>query len=165
MRLIQAASAEGAEHENTTTENTIARKTFAAYELQPGQVYMFSCAIVVNDNNSTDTCTAAIRFGTTSATPASNTALGTSAAVDVADADFAVITGFLSVQSATRLVAHGWISAPDAANVEKGSAFYAVHTLDQTVVNYLDITLDWSVAHADNEAAAADFVVFRTVPV
>lgn len=163
MRLIQAATAEGTEHENSTTEGSIARKSFAAYELQAGQVYHFACAIVVNDNNSTDTLTVAVRFGTTSATPASNTAIGTSAAVDVADADFAVVTGYISVQSATRAVIYGFLSATDAANVEKACAFYAVHTLDATVANYLDITLDWSVAHADNEAAAADFVVFRAV--
>ena len=46
VRLLQKASAQGADHENTTTENTIARKTFAINELGAGKIYRFSCAIV-----------------------------------------------------------------------------------------------------------------------
>lgn len=162
-RLLQQATAEGAEHENTTTEGSIARKTFAPNELTPGKIFKFECPIVVNDNNSTDTVTAAVRFGTTSATPASNTLCGTSAAVDSEDADFGLVTGTLSVQTPTRAVIYGWIAAPDAANVVKAAAFYAVLTIAADTTYYLDVTLDWSVAHADNEAAAADFILFEVV--
>ena len=155
LRVIQIATGEGAEHENTTTENTILRKTWAAYELTVGSTYPFSCAIIVNDENSTDTNTVAIRFGTTSATPASNTACGASAAVDGADGDFAVVFGFLEVQTATRAVCYGFLSANDDANTQKACAFVKVLTIDRSVVNYLDVTIDFSVAHADNEIAAA----------
>lgn len=154
LRVIQIATGEGAEHENTTTENTILRKTWAPYELSVGSTYPFTCAINVNDENSTDTNTVAIRFGTTSATPASNTACGSSAAVDGVDNDFAVIIGFLEVQTSTRAVCYGFLSANDAANVEKACAFMKVLTIDRTVTNYLDVTIDFSVAHADNEIAA-----------
>jgi acyl dehydratase len=36
-----------------------------------------------------------------------------------------------------------------------------VLTIDTTVANYWDATLDWSVAHADNEAAAMSGFVVR----
>jgi hypothetical protein len=162
LRVKTIGTGEGTEHENTTTEGTIARKQFTADELQVGQVWDFHCAVVVNDNNSTDTLTLAIRFGTSS-TVTSNTAIGTSAAVDSADADFAVIWGRIEVQTATRVVISGFLSAADAANVEKACAFYAPFTIAAGTAHVLDITADWSVAHADNEVAAAGFHVLQMV--
>lgn len=154
------ASAEGAEHENTTDEGSIAKHTFTADSLQAGKVFDFRCAIVVNDNNSTDTATLAVRFGS-STTVTSNTACGTSNAIDVADADLAVITGHVACHTATRAVVYGLISAPDAANVQAAYPFYTVVTIAAGTTYYLDITADWSVAHADNELAAADFHVIE----
>lgn len=157
-RTVQIATAEGTEHENTTTEGSIARYQFAANELQVGKIYEFSAAIILNDENSSDTNLIGVRFGTSS-TVTSNTSCGASAAVDGVDADFAVVHGFLAVHSDTRAVCYGMLSASDAANVEKMCAFSKVLTIDRTVVNYLDITADFSVAHADNEIAAAHFHV------
>lgn len=154
-RLIALATAEGAEVENTTTEGSLYRKQFAANELMPGKAYQMRVPVIVNDNNGTDTCQLKVRFGTSS-TPGSNTACGASAAIDVADADGAFVEAFLEVHSATRAIVYGWLSAPDAANVEKVSSFGpTVITLDPTVVNYWDVTATWSAAHADNEVAAA----------
>lgn len=155
-------TAEGTEHENTTTEGSIARHTFTTDSLQAGKVYQFVCPIIVNDNNSTDTLTVAVRFGS-STTVTSNTACGTSAAVDVADADFGLVTGWVLVQSSTRALVCGWLSATDAANVEKACAFCTAVTIAAGTTYYLDVTLDWSVAHADNEAAAMAFAVTEIV--
>jgi len=154
-RLIAIATGEAAEVENTTTEGRLYGRIFAAYALQAGKLYTMRVPVIVNDNNSTDTLTLKVRFGSSS-TPGSNTACGASAAIDVVDADAAVVECHLEVHSATRAIVYGMISATDAANVEKVSSFGpTVITLDNTVANYWDVTATWSVAHADNEVAAA----------
>jgi hypothetical protein len=113
-RIVEFTVAEGAEHENTVTENTIARKIFKANELSAGKIYRGTCGVIVNDNNSTDTLTLAVRFGSTSATPASNTSCAASSAVDSEDADQAVVSWELHVQSTVRAVMYVTMQAPDA---------------------------------------------------
>jgi hypothetical protein len=160
-RVTQISTAEGAEHENTTTEGSIARKAFAAGELLPGKVYGFECGVVVNDNNSTDTLTLAVRFGTSS-TVTSNTAIATSAAVDVADADVAIVRGTISVQSDSRLVFLVEMAEPDAiATITMKNQGPVLFASAANTAYYLDVTADWSVAHADNEVAAMSFSVWE----
>lgn len=152
--------AEGTEHENTVTEGSIAQRLFAAEELKIGKGYQFLCAIVVNDNNSTDTLTPAVRFGS-SATVTSNTAIWTGGAVDVVDADVGLITGWFFVESATRIVFCVRGSNTDAVATLNPTDTAVVFTSAADTDYYLDITLDWSVAHADNEAAAMTFKVWE----
>ena len=161
LRLVTMALAEGAEHENTTTENTIARKTFKANELSAGKVYRGTCGVIVNDNNSTDTLTVGVRFGSTSATPASNTDCGRSTAVDSEDADQSVVWWELHVQTTIRAVMFVSIQNPDAKGTGAVTQHMTVLTIAADTVYYCDVTLDWSVAHADNEAAAAAFSVIE----
>lgn len=157
-RLRQIATGEGTEVENTTTEGSLARYVFAANELSAGKVFRGTCAAVVNDNNSTDTLTLGLRFGS-SATPGSNTAIATSGAVDVADADQGICSWEIHVQSTTRAVAITKIQAPDAAGTGAIIQKATVLTIAPDTPYYLDFTALWSVAHADNEVAAATFTV------
>jgi hypothetical protein len=159
-RVTQIATGQGAEHENTTTEGSIARKIFVANELSVGKVYMFDCGVEVNDNNSTDTLVIAVRFGSSS-TVTSNTAVATSAAVDVADADQAVVRGWITVESTTRAVISVLLSEPDAIATISAKAHKTVVTIAPNTAYYLDVTADWSVAHADNEVAADSFSVIE----
>lgn len=159
-RITQIATGQGAEHENTTTEGSIARKIFVANELSVGKVYMFDCGVEVNDNNSTDTLVIAVRFGSSS-TVTSNTAVATSAAVDVADADQAVVRGWITVESTTRAVITVLLSEPDAIATISMKSHKTVVTLVPNTQYYLDVTADWSVAHADNEVAADAFSVIE----
>lgn len=154
--------AEGAEHENTTVEGSIASHTFAAGSLTPGKLYIAQGAVVVNDNNSTDTSTLRVRFGSSS-TVTSNTAVAASAAINVEDADFAGALIYIHCQTTTRIVISTLLSAPDAAGVEAAYWHYAEVTIDQATEYYLDLTNDWSVAHADNEIAAAAWAVIEAV--
>jgi len=152
--------AEGTEHENTTTEGSIAQRLFAAGELLPGKSYEYECAVVVNDSNGADTCTPRVRFGT-SATVTSNTAVWTGSAVDVADADVALITGRIHVDSATRYVLTVRGSNTDAVATLSPTDTAVVFTAVAQTAYYLDITLDWSAAHADNEAAAMSWKIWE----
>lgn len=155
-RVTDLATGEGAEVENTTTEGSLYRRIFQPGELVPGKVYQMRVPVIVNDNNSTDTCTLRVRFGTNTA-PASNTACGASAAINVEDADAALVIAYLEVQSASRAVCYGMLSAPDAANVEKMCSFGPTVLTIATGGGpyYWDVSATWSVAHADNEVAAA----------
>lgn len=153
-------SAEGTEHENTTTEGSIATHAFAVGTLTPGKLYLFDGLCVVNDNNGADTLTPAIRFGS-SATVASNTAVISGAAVDVADGDLCAVHGMIHCQSATRIVITAWIQGPDANGTTAVYGGGAVITIDQATAYRLDFTLDWSASHADNEAAAAAWTVIE----
>lgn len=165
FRLVTMNLAEGTEHENSTDEGSIASKTFAAGELQPGKVYGFECSIVVNDSNSTDTLTPRVRFGT-SATPSSNTAIWTGAAVDSEDGDVGLISGTIHVHSSTRAVINvcgtNGVDAVATLATISTSVVATLSSPDSTAY-YLDITLDWSVAHADNEAAAQSWAVWEIV--
>jgi hypothetical protein len=161
FKLKQFSTAEGTEHENTTTEGSIATKSFAAGELLPGKVYGFSCGVIVNDNNSTDTLIARVRFGT-SDTVTSNTEIAVgSNAVDVADGDVAWVRGEIHVQSATRYVFHATVPDIDASGSIGDKSSVKVFDATANTAYRLDVTLDWSVAHADNEAAAASFAVWE----
>ena len=159
-RLVQMSLAEGVEHENTTTEGTIARKAFAIGELTPGKIYGFSCGVIVNDNNGGDTLTLAVRFGTSS-TVASNTAIASSTAVDSADGDVAYIRGEIHVQSATRYVFHVCCPDPDAVMTIADKSTVVLFAGVAETAYYLDITADWSGVHADNEVAAMSFAVYE----
>lgn len=158
LRLVQVASGAGTELANSTTETSLARKTFAANELSAGKVFRFGAAVRVTDQNSTDTLTPRVRFGSAAA-PASNTACAAGAAVDVADNDVGIVDGILEVQSATRAVIYGTISDVDAEGSKLQASFFEILTLAADTVYYLDITGTWSVAHADNKAQAEAFHV------
>lgn len=160
-RLAQVASGAGTVLANSTTETSLARKTFAANELSEGKVFRFGAAIRAVDQNSTDTLVPRVRFGSNDA-PASNTACAAGAAVDVADDDIAIVDGILEVQSATRAVIYGTISDVDAEGSKLQSSFFEVLTIAADTVYYLDITGTWSVAHADNEAQAEAFHCIET---
>lgn len=160
VQIRTLATAQGTEHENTTTEGSIATHAFAAGSLTPGKIYAISGGMTVVDNNSTDTLTLALRFGS-SDTVGSNTSCGASAAVDAVDADYACIRAELHVQTATRAVMLAWVQAPDATGVEAVYAHTTVLTIDQDTAYRVDWTADWSVAHADNECASEAWAVLE----
>ncbi|MGA0944860.1 MAG: hypothetical protein ACO3UW_03710 [Candidatus Nanopelagicales bacterium] len=168
LRLLDVAVAQGDAHTNTTTEGSLARHTFAANALQAGKVYMVTGSCIVSDNNGTDTLTLALRFGASS-TVTSNTAVVSTAAIDSADADAAMFLCFVSVRSAGEagvVVIHGEICQADAIAVGTTPTFgftKVITGVDTTAALYLDLTADWSAAHADNIVAAESFLVAEVV--
>src|SRR3990167_2464209 len=158
FKLETFNTAEGTEHENTITEGSIAKRTFAIGELQPGKIYGFECGIVVNDQNAADTLTTRVRFGTNATTPTSNTEIAAGSAITSADGDVGLVRGTIHVQSATRIVFCVQVADPDAVGtinmVNRGPVLF---TAALPLAYTLDVTLDWSAAHADNEAAAMCF--------
>ena len=160
-RIFDVITAEAAEHENSTTEGAFASTTFPADFWQVGKVVRFHGAVTVNDSNSTDTLTGRIRFGS-STTVTSNTEVVATGAVDVADNDAIVVDGLITCRvggSAGELVFSGSICDPDALGQAMVSFYAAQTAIDMTAATYLNLTGDWSVAHADNEAAAAVWAV------
>ena len=164
-RIFDVISAEGAEVENTTTEGAFASTAFPADFFQVGKVVRFSGTVIVNDNNSTDTLTGRIRFGG-SETPTSNTAIAATAAVDAADNDVLHVEGQITCRvagSSGELLFSGLITDPDAEGTAAGSFYHSLTAFDLTAASYLQMTGEWSVAHADNEAAAAAWIVEELV--
>lgn len=163
-RIFDVITAEGTEVENTATEGAFAETIFPAGFWQVGKVVAFHGAVIVNDNNGTDTLTGRIRFGA-SATPASNTAVVATSAVDSADADVMIVEGQITCRaidaSAGVLVFSGTICDPDAEGQAMVSYFAVVSSLDLQSDTYLQMTGTWSAAHADNEAAAAQWNVIE----
>ena len=169
FRLLSAAVAQGDEVENSTTEGSLAKHTFAANSLQAGKVYLISGSAIVNDNNSTDTVTLRLRFGTNATAPASNTAIVATAAINSGDGDVAVFSCWMTVRDAddsSAIAFHGSICQADAEAVGTTPmfGFHQVATsVDTTAALYFDFSATWSVAHADNEIAADSFVVAEVV--
>ncbi len=154
QELVQIATGIGTAHTNSTDEASLYRKEFKPGELGAGKIFEFAAGAIVSGNNSTDTVTPRLRWGPTSATPASNTALGAAAAVDSEDADMGKAFVRIVCESATRAVVEGYVTTIDA--VPLATQFGpTVLTIDPTATYYLDYTADWSVAHAGNIIAAA----------
>jgi hypothetical protein len=153
----------GTTHADSTTEASLARKVFSANALSPGKIFRFTGAFRVYDNNSTDTLVPRVRFGTTSATPASNTECGVGLAVDVADDDVFLVDGYLHVQTTTRAVIYGFLTDCDAEASRLVGTFFEILTIAADTQYYLDITADWSVAHADNEVQSEAWAVYEVV--
>jgi|TARA_B100001094_G_C18096005_1_gene753061 hypothetical protein len=156
-----AQVAAGTSHENTIAEGALSVYTIPANTLVAGSTIRFWAAGVVEDNNSTDTLTTAIRLGT-STTDSSNTAVFSSAAVDVADDDIYCFQGLIQIRTAGSsgtAVAMVSYQDPDATGTAPKWNFKTSFAVDTTSALRLAITGDWSVAHADNEANSEMFVV------
>lgn len=143
------------EVENTTAETAFSKTLLIpAYTLRKGFKLGFGYSWNVVDNNSTDTLTVKGYLGTAIGT--TGILIGDSGALDVADGDIGVCTGWGMVHtfagaSAGILVGGSW-SVPKAAGTGKFITFGAVEAqLDFLADMYLTVTGTWSVAHADNE--------------
>ncbi len=164
LRLLSAAVAQGTEVENTTTEGVLASYTFEENFFKKGKVVHFEALVKVLDNNSTDTLVVRARLGGTTLT---GTAIVTTSAVDVSDDDICVVRGSLVCRdnptASGTIVAMAEANDPDAAGQATESYGAVVSSLDLTADLLLEITAEWSVAHADNEVAAEAFNVFEVV--
>lgn len=165
-RVREVRVAEGTEHENTTTEGPLHQHAFPAGFWKAGKVVEFEFGAIVNDNNSTDTLTCLIRFGADGSTLANDTAIATSAAVDVADGDVHVARGTLVCRSVTAagvavLVGQVFMNDPDATGTiaVDGYGPVVISSVNTLAATYLTYAADWSVAHADNEVACALAIV------
>ena len=157
----KAQVAAGTSHENSTDEASMSQYIIPAKTLVAGSTIRFWAAGVVEDNNSTDTLTMAVRLGT-STTVTSNTAVFSTAAVDVADDDIYCLQGMIQIRTAGSsgtAVAMMSYQDSDATGTAPKWNYKSSFAVDTTSALYLDITGDWSVAHADNEANSEMFVV------
>lgn len=156
--VIYNTSAAGTALSNSVVESSLARWTIEANRLTAGKKYDFDFLGRVTAQNSTDTLLVSLRFGS-SATPASNTACGSTAAVDAAVSDICVVKGTILVQSATRAVLTFQAMAPDAEGTTNTFQWSEILTIAAGTAYYLDVCGTWSVASASNSAQAESFVV------
>lgn len=163
MRLIASLAAQGTEVENTTDETVFQGFTIPADYLSEGMTLKLRVGVKVLDNNSTDTLTVRGRLGGATLT---GTAWFTSTAVDVVDDDICVIDVEVKVRSigtAGEVVVCGVASDPDAAGIAAGAHLAVIGSLDTTADLFLEVTGEWSVAHAENEAACEFFNVYEVI--
>ena len=156
-----AQVAAGTSHENSTDEGTLSVYTIPANTLVAGSTIRFWAAGVVEDNNGSDTLTCLVRLGT-STTDRSNTAVFTSAAVDVADSDIYCWQGIIQIRTAGSsgtAVAMASYQDPDATGTAPKWNYTSSFAVDTTSALRLAITGDWNAAHADNETNSEIFVV------
>lgn len=160
MRTLYQITSSGTTLTNSTSETVLASHSLGANALQAGKTYQLRAAVSVPSTNSTDTLTLKVRIGGTTLT---GTAVYTSAAVDVANSDLAVIDCEIHVFSvgssgAARALTQA-STGPDASAIAVGSYYAAVSSLDTTAAILIELTGTWSVAHADNQCAAVMFAV------
>jgi len=155
-RLIDTLTAIGSEHENTVTEAVLdgASFVFPANFFVPGKVIKWECLIEVIDSNSTDTLATVVYLGPTTLT----TAVASFGAVDAADADCIHLMGTIQahdVDGSGTLVSivEGSDLAGSGETEGTETHFSRQTTIDFTAALRLEIGVDWSVAHADNEVA------------
>jgi hypothetical protein len=161
--LVLAAIAAGTDHENTTDEAVMNGGSYSipANTLKAGDVFRVRCALKVTDNNSTDTLTTTLRLGTAALT---GTAVIATAAVDSADNDvvyFDVDIVIRSIGASGKFAACG-VQANGVPGTVTAKPFVLAETaIDTTVANFISVTSDWSVAHADNEVNLEVFNVSK----
>jgi hypothetical protein len=161
LKLISADVADGTTHSNSTDEAVLASYVFPANFFTSGKVIKFDCALEVPSSNATDTLTVRVRFGPTTLT---GTALATSSAVDSANSDVCAITGTIvcrDADSSGTIVAMIFLNDPDATGQATESYVAEVSSLDFTAAQRLEVTGDWSVAHADNDVNSLIFNVYE----
>jgi hypothetical protein len=158
--VLKSAVAESSEVENTTDETDFDEQcTIQANTLKPGDIILVKAAVIVNDQNSTDTCLIKFYIG--------GTAYITTNAVDVADNDIALVDVLIKVRTigATgTMVVYGIASDTDAegaGSVQMGHQYAAIASIDTTSDITIKLSATWSVAHADNEVALADLTVVK----
>jgi len=149
MRLLSFSTAAGTAHTNSTTETSIAQKLFAADELVVGKAYEWEVLARATSTNSTDTLTMRVRYGT-SATVTSNTSCAATGAVDAVDDDIHTARVRLYIASATRHILTIYTGDPDAEGITAVEQYSEIFTATADTAYYLDVSADWSVAHADN---------------
>lgn len=161
MQLYSVETAAGTAHTNSTDEAVLGSVEFPANWWQAGKVVRARAVVRVTDNNSTDTLTLYARFGAAALT---GTAFYTSAAVDSADSDIAVLDIELVCRdsdSSSTFVTSAFGCNPDAAGEAADVHASLISSVDCTASTYLGITGDWSVAHADNSVQLESLTVYE----
>jgi len=162
VRALSTLIADGTEHTNSTDEAVLASYTVKSNTFQKGKIIRITFMARVTDNNSTDTLTCKVRIGATTLT---GTAVITTSAVDVADDD--VCVGWVEFicrdnpSTTAAIIAYGQCNDPDASGQAAESYASAQLSLDTTADLLIELTGDWSVAHADNQVQAEVFNVFE----
>lgn len=157
--LVYALSAAGTAHTDSTDETVLASYALPANHFQAGKVYHLHAAAIAVDQNSTDTLTVNVRVGPTTLT---GTIVATTGAVDAADNDKVIVDIYLTVRnvgSASIVIVSGVGTVVGAEGTATARAVFESLSLDSTVAQNIELTADWSVAHADNEVRADAFLL------
>tara|TARA_R110002167_G_scaffold16288_1_gene63999 strand:- start:60 stop:686 length:627 start_codon:yes stop_codon:yes gene_type:complete len=146
-------AAQGTHTNNTTNGAASATVTIAANTLVAGNAIHIKSYGRVTDNNSTDTLTPKLLFG--------GVAVGTGAALDVANSDLVRLDAWITVRTiggTGTYVADGLFET-DAAGGTKLLWTKASTAIDTTGALVLAMDFDWSVAHAENIYIQDQFIV------
>lgn len=154
--LLYASTAASAEHENTTDAADFDKSyTIPANTLRVGDVFRIRGLVTVNDNNSSDTLTVIVKFGSVT--------INTQAAEDVEDSDlgvFDVIVTVRAIGATGKIIAHSMATVDtDATAGPIVAAAIAETTLDTTAAVKIAVNADWSAASADNEVELSQLTV------
>ena len=136
-------------HNNTTDAANVGTLTIPAGRLNAGSIIHLQSAGFVLDNNGTNTLTPVLNLVHGSTT----VALLTGAALDVADDDVVRLESWIQVRtvgSAGTFVACSNLQT-DAGGTTILSAVKTSTAVDTTGEINLNLNVDWSAAHADNE--------------
>ncbi len=164
LRAYSIATAAGSALTNSTAETVLGSVTLPADFCQNGKVIKFSAVVQATATNSTDTLQVIARFGPTTLT---GTAIATSDAIDVANADMCFVQGEITIRDADSsgtFVSAVHVTGPDASGVDATEAHHTVtSSVDFTAALLLEITGTWSVANAGNSCRLESLNVYEIV--
>lgn len=161
MRNLSVRKAAGTVHTNSTDEGVLDSYTIKANTLHAGKIIRVEFMARVTDNNSTDTVVIKVRIGATTLT---GTAVITTTAVDSEDGD--MCTGWLHIVSrghgtSESLVCFGAANDADATGQAARHFAAIVGSINTKADLLVEVTADWSVAHAENDVQIEAFNVFE----
>lgn len=158
-QILSRLSAAGTAHSNSTDEAVLASVAIPANFLQAGQRLRVRGLARTTAQNSTDTLTCTLRFGTAALT---GTAIFASSAIDQVAEDVFVFDVELSVRtggSSGTLVAQGFAMGPDASGTAAQGVGKLLTSVDLTAAQYVALTADWSAASSSNSVQIEAFDV------
>lgn len=149
-RVLQMDAAAGTSITATTAETSVAAYAFGVGALQPGRIIEYEALVRVTAETGATQLTVRVRFGD-SATEASNTAIATGTATDVAISSLVLVRGRIHIHSATRMVHTATMAtAPAATGAMAPRDYGAIFASVADTAYYLDVTAQWSAADANS---------------
>lgn len=141
---------------NSATETVLKSHVLEPKALSAGKAYRVRARVQAPGTNSTDTLRVRLRVGPTTLT---GSVIADTGAVDVANADVAVVEALFAVRADGVIVADGEAAIGALGTATKRPSGGVVTGMNFALAQRIEVTGVWSVANAGNQAIADLLVV------
>lgn len=157
IRLIASLILAGTALTNSVAETSLGSASIPAYGMAAGKIYRVRGSVRVTAQNSTDTLTVKVRFGTTTLT---GDVLVTSAAADAVVGDVVYFDLDLVCRAAS-YVARGTFASLGQPGTPTVRTVHAIVANSNAAAHLVEVTGQWSVANVGNSCQLETFELYE----